>query len=145
MSDEPEQIAAVQAVVDSTLPSTGAAAQVPKAPSPSAPALSLKPTAVQTPDLDSDEEDSDDDDDADQGPGLAFLLQEVSSTARRPQGRRVQLANPFAELLLHYRATRTTRMRMRTRISRRERTKSTSKSLTRRRMRRMSRHPSPSL
>lgn len=80
MSDEPQQTPAVDAVVEgaaSTLPPT--AAEVPKAPSPSAPALSLKPTAVQTPDLDSDEEDSDDDDDADQGPGLAFLLQEVSS------------------------------------------------------------------
>lgn len=110
MSDNgPDKVTAVEAAEQSTTTAPVAvdSAQVPKAASPSAPALSLKAEAtddrsvaasttttaatssstgngINKDDLDSDEYDdedeeySDDDEGEDDGPGLSYLLQDVS-------------------------------------------------------------------
>jgi hypothetical protein len=59
-----------------TVELTTSAAPAPAAPAPAAPQAAVKPAAAEEPDLDTDEEESEDDED--DGPGLSFLIQEVS-------------------------------------------------------------------
>ena len=138
MSDEVPKSSVVQSAEASSSSSTTTvidSAQIPKAPSPSAPALSTKaeageqkaqstttPTVVSgggngmnKDDLDSDEfEDEDDDedeytddDDDEDGPGLSYLLQDVSSVTRDQGSKgesyhREPLPRPRTFLLLRY-------------------------------------------